>query len=85
VTSWSQKACPLIVLLVDRKPDENPLAKKTEKEEKKRFGWNVGKKTEQEESNNFKPAFSPRFQTGADRVCKNDFYFSPRAVIKPKC
>jgi hypothetical protein len=29
-------------------------------------GRHVGKKTEQEESNNFKPAFSPRFQTGAD-------------------
>jgi hypothetical protein len=39
--------------------------KKTEKEEKKRFAWKVGKKTEQEENNIFKPAFSPRFQTGA--------------------
>jgi len=50
----------------DRKPEENPPAKKTEKEEKKRLGLNVGKKTEQEEDNNFKPAFSPRFQPGPD-------------------
>jgi hypothetical protein len=27
----------------------------------------LGKKTAQEENNNFKPPFSPRFQTGADR------------------
>ena len=53
----------------DRKPEENPPPKKTEKEEKKRLSdWNVGKKTEQEEDNNFKPAFSPRFQTAADKI-----------------
>jgi hypothetical protein len=33
-----------------------------EKEEKKRCGRNVGKKTEREVDNNFKSAFSPRFQ-----------------------
>jgi len=33
-------------------------------EEKKRFWWNEGKKTEPEEDNNFKPAFSPHFQLG---------------------
>jgi len=49
----------------ERKPEENPPAKKTEKEEKKGLCLNLGKKTEPEEDNNFKSAFSPRFQTGA--------------------
>jgi hypothetical protein len=66
VASWGRKTTSLKACLHDRKPQENQSAKKTEKEEKKRFWWNLGKKTAQEENNNFKPAFSPRFQTGAD-------------------
>jgi len=37
------------------KREENPLPKKTEKEEKKIFFVRRGKKTEPEEDNNFKP------------------------------
>jgi len=36
-----------------------------QKEEKKRFEVNRGKKTDWEEANKIKPAFSPRFQTAA--------------------
>jgi len=43
----SRKSTSLKARPNDRKPEENPPAKKTEKEEKKRFGLNVGKKTEQ--------------------------------------
>ena len=38
---------------------------KTEKEEKKRFCWNGGKKTEREEDNNFKLADLPQIQNNA--------------------
>ena len=62
--SSSRKSPSLKAQPSDRKPEENPPPKKMEKEEKKRFGLNVGKKTEPEEDNNFKPAFSPRFQLG---------------------
>jgi hypothetical protein len=66
--------------LGDRKSEENPPAKKTEKEEKKRFWWKVGKKTEPEENNNFKSAFSPRFQTGA--VTLGDFHARKSRLVK---
>jgi hypothetical protein len=49
------------------KREENPLPKKTEKEEKKIFFVRRGKKTEPEEDNNFKPPQSPHFQPGALR------------------
>jgi hypothetical protein len=58
----SRKSPSLKAQPSDRKPEENPPAKKTEKEEKKRLCLNLGKKTEPEEDNNFKSAFSPRFQ-----------------------
>jgi hypothetical protein len=60
--SLSRKSPSLKAQPSDRKPEENPPAKKTEKEEKKRLCLNLGKKTEPEEDNNFKSAFSPRFQ-----------------------
>jgi hypothetical protein len=47
------------------KREENPLPKKTEKEEKKIFFARRGKKTEPEEDNNFKPPQLPHFQPGA--------------------
>jgi len=40
---------------------------RTQKEEKKRFGVNRGKKTEPEEDNKTKPADLPRIQTNAVR------------------
>jgi hypothetical protein len=46
------------------KREENPLPKKTEKEEKKIFFVRRGKKTELEEDNNFKPPQLPHFQLG---------------------
>jgi hypothetical protein len=48
------------------KREENPLPKKTEKEDKKIFFVRRGKKTEREEDRNFKPPESPHFQTAAD-------------------
>jgi len=66
--SSSRKTPSLKARPNDRKPEQNPPPKKTEKEEKKTFWWNLGKKTEPEEDNNFKPAFSPRFQTAADNT-----------------
>jgi hypothetical protein len=42
---------------------------KTEKEEKKSFGGNGGKKTELEEDNNFKSADSPQIQNNAVALC----------------
>jgi hypothetical protein len=68
VASSGRKSLSLKAQPSDRKPEENPPAKKTEKEQKKRFGLNVGKKTEREEDNNFKSAFSPRFQLGPVRL-----------------
>ena len=62
--SSSRKSPSLKAQPSDRKPEENPSAKKTEKEEKKRLGLKVGKKTEREEDNNFKSALSPHFQLG---------------------
>jgi hypothetical protein len=47
------------------KREENPLPKKTEKEEKKIFFVRRVKKTEPEEDNNFKPPQLPHFQPGA--------------------
>jgi hypothetical protein len=46
------------------KREENPLPKKTEKEEKKMTFVRRGKRTEPEEDNNFKPPQLPRFQPG---------------------
>jgi hypothetical protein len=40
--------------------------KENGKEEKKSFCWNLGKKADREEDNNFKPADSPHFQTASD-------------------
>jgi hypothetical protein len=51
----------------ERKPEENPAGNKTEKEEKKRSSWNVGKKTQPEENNKIKPADLPHIQTDAVR------------------
>jgi len=60
-----RKTHPLKARPSKRKPEENPEANKTEEEEKKRSRWNPGKKTERQEDNKIKPAFSPRFQTAA--------------------
>ena len=67
--SSSRKSPSLKAQPSDRKPEENPTAKKTEKEEKNRLRLNLGKKTEREEDNNFKSAFSPRFQPGPVIFC----------------
>jgi hypothetical protein len=44
--SLSRKSPSLKAQPSDRKPEENPPAKKTDKEEKKRLCLNLGKKTE---------------------------------------
>ncbi len=60
-----RKSSPLKARLGNRKPEENPPAKKKEKEENKSWIERTVNKTEAEEDNNFKLADSPHFQTGA--------------------
>jgi len=55
------------------KREENPLPKKTEKEEKKIFFVRRGKKTEREEDNNFKPPKLPHFQPDGLNVVQINF------------
>jgi hypothetical protein len=47
-----------------RKSGREQNGKRREQE----FCQNLGKKTDREEDNNFKPADSPHFQTAADRL-----------------
>jgi hypothetical protein len=51
--------------LARRKPEEKPDRNKTDQEEKKGFGANLGNNTDPEQDNKIKPALSPRFQTAA--------------------
>ena len=84
--SSSRKSPSLKAQPSDCKPEENPPAKKTEKEEKNRFRWKVWKKTEQEENSHFKPAISPRFQTGLGLFLCRDHAVEPGQYgqIRPK-
>jgi hypothetical protein len=68
------KPLPLKCRSHSGKREENPLPKKTEKEEKKIFFVRRGKKTEPEEDNNFKPPQLPHFQPGA-------LSYRPRACV----
>jgi hypothetical protein len=65
------------------KREENPLPKKTEKEEKKIFFVRRGKKTELEEDSNFKPPQLPHFQPDALRI-REGFNGASRARFKPR-
>jgi hypothetical protein len=47
------------------KSEENPEGTRRKKEEKKKFRWNGGKKTEREKDNNFKSADLPQIQNNA--------------------
>ena len=60
------KPSPIKARPLDGKPEENPPAKKTEKRREQEILLNLGKKTEPEENNNFKPANSHHIQTAAD-------------------
>ena len=73
VSSSGRKTSPLKAEPDKRKPEENPAGNQTEKEEKKRSWWNVGKKTEPEENNKIKPADLPHIQTNAVTHPRNQF------------